>query len=206
MTLLSLVNAAQVLNVSGDTAYQGLWEYFVRLLLQHRVAPYFPDLVYSCEPCVRVGSGCEGGGSAGGSSGDCIGGEKRDKMSICACLVAYINALTAQQRAYVQNPTRTSLWSDIRAVRAFFKLVAQYVLCKGLGVEVEDLEDLEKACKNFRKKTTCMEVSPRITHLRHHSPTAISNVHCVCFVFYRWRTSSTARWLFAQCTWTNNLL
>jgi len=150
VTLLSLVNAAHVLNVSGHPAYQELWEFFVRALLQYRIAPYFPDMEYTCVPCADVSGG---GGSSSGESGG-SGGES----TVCACMVAYITALTSQQRTYANNPSFVSLWRDIRAVRAYFKLVAQYVLCRGLEAAVEDLESLEDSCKTFRAKTTCMEV------------------------------------------------
>ena len=156
--MLTLAHAAQIINVSGEAVYHGLWEYFVQAILQYRIAPYFPQLTHPIvaqHPSWKSSSTSSASASERNTDLVVLQGKS---LSTCAYIVQYLRALTAQPARVKHTLPRESLYSDPTALRGFFKLIAQYVLLYGEGIEAEDLEDLEDACGLFRKKTTSMEV------------------------------------------------
>ncbi len=159
VTMLTLAQAAQILNCSGDAVYHGLWEYFVQAILQYRIAPYFPQL---SPPTVALHPSWASFPTSSASNSENNNAEQvmspGKNVSICAYMVQCIRALTAQPARAKHPHPRESLFSSPKTVRGFFKLVSQYVLFYGEGIEAEDLEDLEEACGKFRKKTVSTEV------------------------------------------------
>lgn len=161
VTVLTLAHAAQTLKISGEVPYHGLWEYFVQAILQYRIAPYFPQL---SPPTVAQHpswtSPATSSTFSASTSDDCtnLAVSTSKKLSTCAYMVQCIRALTAQPARAKHSHVRESLHSDPKALRGFFKLVAQYVLFHGEEIEAEDLEDLEDACGLFRRKTVSLEV------------------------------------------------
>jgi len=163
--MLTLAHAAQILNCSGDAAYHGLWEYFVQAILQYRIAPYFPQLSPPTVALHVLWASLPTSTSTSTSSASNTEGKTEEQVespgknvSICAYMVQCIRALTAQSARAKHTHPRESLCSSPKTVRGFFKLVSQYVLFYGEGIDAEDLEDLEEACGKFRKKTVSMEV------------------------------------------------
>ena len=173
VTILTLAHAAQILNFSGEVAYHGLWEYFVQAIVQYRIAPYFPQLTHPIvaqHPSWRSSS--TSSASSRESNTDLVVLQGKS-LSTCAYMVQCIRALTAQPARAKHTLPGESLYSDPKMLRGFFKLIAQYVLFYGEGIEAEDLEDLEDACGLFRKKTTSMEVRSFVLF------------HCICtFSFF----------------------
>ncbi len=145
ISLATLVCSAQSLHFAGDPVYGDLWLHFLVEVVQHRVAPYFTDLLTdpttARQPSAKPVITCD---------------------SLCAHLVQYLEALTVQETSTSSLRTHPGIWADLRAVRALLKLVEQFAFFDGENtLEVEDntdLEDLEKACANFRKKTSSIEV------------------------------------------------